>query len=192
MTIITLTEPSVEPVTLAEAKALLRVETSDEDALLSTLIAAARMTVEVNTGRALITRTLQLTRDRWPCAPHLVLPHPPVQAVQAVELVDADDGVTEWPLDNYLVETSGPAPRLVLRPGVSWPAVVRPAGGIRITFTAGYGDTAAAVPPPLGHAVLLLVAHWYENRVPVVVNATTTQVPSTVNALIANYRLARL
>ncbi len=192
MTLQIITQPLVEPVTLAEAKTLLRVETSDEDALLTTLITTARMTVEANTGRSLVTRTLEETRDRWPASRSLVLPAPPLQAVQSVMLLDSEGGEKLWSANNYTVETVGPAPRIVLKPGVTWPAVTRPAGGIRIRFMAGYGDAATDVPPPLGHAVLLLVAHWYENRLPVVINAAAAQVPGTVNALVANYRLARL
>ena len=42
----TLTEPVNEPVTLVEAKAYLRVDTTDEDTLIATLITAARQWVE--------------------------------------------------------------------------------------------------------------------------------------------------
>ena len=38
--------PAAEPISLADAKAHLRIDGSDEDALLTALIAAARMFVE--------------------------------------------------------------------------------------------------------------------------------------------------
>lgn len=192
MTLTLLTQPAAEPVTLAEARALLRVEGSEEDALLQSLIATARLTVEEMCGRALMTQTLELARDRWPLARELTLPRPPLQAVEAVTLMDATGNASAWPSAHYLVEPAGAAPRLVLAPGAVWPALGRPAGGIRIRLRAGYGAAAADVPPPLRHAVLLLAAHWFENRLPVIVGAAASRVPSSVAALIAPYRVARL
>jgi len=192
MNITTLVEPSVEPVTVAEARTLLRVETSDEDALLSSLIATARMTVEQSTGRSLINRDLQAVTDHWPNRQRFVLPSPPLQQVLSVSIRDQTGAETVWDSENYLVETSGPAPYIALMPGAVWPSVQHGAGAIRIRYRAGYGDAPTDVPPPLAHAVLLLVAHWYENRVPVVINAAASRIPGTVDALIAGHRLRRL
>jgi len=192
MNITTLVEPSVEPVTVAEAKTLLRVETADEDALLSSLIATARMTVEQSTGRSLVTRELQAVMDHWPNGQRVVLPSPPLQQVLSVSIRDHTGDQSIWGSDNYVVETSGPAPYIALMPGALWPSAQHNAGAIRIRYRAGYGDSATDVPPPLAHAVLLLVAHWYENRVPVVINAAASRIPGTVDALIAGHRLRRL
>jgi len=52
---ILLTPPAVEPLTLDEAKAYLRVEHNDEDESIAALIAAARLQVEAQTRRALDT-----------------------------------------------------------------------------------------------------------------------------------------
>ena len=50
------TAPASEPVTLAEAKAQLRVEVTDDDALITDLIAASRQAAEAHMRRALITQ----------------------------------------------------------------------------------------------------------------------------------------
>ena len=63
------TAPSVEPVTLAEAKDFARVDTSDSDTLLTSLIKVARRRVENETGLALITQTWTGVMDRWPSTP---------------------------------------------------------------------------------------------------------------------------
>ena len=192
MPLTVITPPTDEPVTLAEAKALLRIDGSEEDALLLSLIVTARLTVEDVTGHALITRTVAAVQDRWPPARELPLPVRPLQAVEAVTLPDMQGGEIVWPAANYLVEAAGSHPRLVLAPGAVWPVLHRPSGGIRIRMRAGHGDTAAEVPPPLRHAVLLLAAHWFENRLPVIVSAAATAVPSTVASLLAPYRNPRL
>ena len=58
--------PAAEPVTLAEAKAHLRVVDAVEDTLISGLIKAAREEVEAATGLALISQNWRLYLDCWP------------------------------------------------------------------------------------------------------------------------------
>lgn len=60
------TPPSAEPVTLAAMKLYLRVETPNEDDLISGLIAAAREKVEGFTGRSLINKAYRQTLDSFP------------------------------------------------------------------------------------------------------------------------------
>ena len=60
------TQPSVEPVTLAEAKLHLRVDIADDDTLITSLIAAARQQAENITRRALCTQSWVLVLDSFP------------------------------------------------------------------------------------------------------------------------------
>ncbi|MBN9265961.1 MAG: phage gp6-like head-tail connector protein [Hyphomicrobium sp.] len=62
-TVTLVTGPSVEPVTLDELKAWAKIDSADEDALLTSLIAAARDAAEQYLRRALITQTVRLTLD---------------------------------------------------------------------------------------------------------------------------------
>ena len=127
--------PGEEPVTLAEAKAFCRIDASDDDALVTALIAAARLHVEGLTGRALITQTWRLTLT---CAPRLV----ELPVIPAIALVEAPDGAV-----------------------LQGDAVLLVGGGTDVTidYTAGYGD-AGDVPADLKQALLSLVAYWCENR----------------------------
>lgn len=181
--------PAIEPVTLAETKAHLRVDTSDDDALITALITAAREYVEGASRRALITQTWRYSLDSWPEGDEIELPKPPLQSVSSVKYY-ADDG-TEYTLSTfaYIVDTDSEPGRIALAYGESWPSLtLYPAGAIRITYVAGYGDAASAVPQHLRQAILMLVAHWYENRETTTIGAVAREVPLAVESLIYLHR----
>lgn len=184
MTLLLLSGPAEEPVTLAELRAHLRLDATSEDMMLTAFITAARAALEGETRRAFVAQNWRLLLDQWPGAA-VTLPLAPVASVTAVTL--ADVGV----LDPALYETAlaGDAPRIVARSG--WPMPARRIAGIAVDFAAGYGD-AAAVPAPLKQAVLMLAAHWFEHREPVSLGENAAQIPLTVTALIAPYRRMRL
>ena len=60
------TGPASEPVTLAEAKLHLRVDYSDDDALISSLITAARRLCETSVKSTFITQTFDVVEDVFP------------------------------------------------------------------------------------------------------------------------------
>ena len=82
--------------------------------------------------------------------------------------------------------------RLVRRTGVHWTPPGRIANGIEINIAAGYGNGAANVPETIRRAILLLVAHWFENRAAVEVGTVLRQTPLAVLALLAPYRSIKL
>ena len=61
-----ITSPNVEPLSLAEAKLHLRVDTNDEDTLISSLIVSARMAAENICRRALVTQSWRVVIDQFP------------------------------------------------------------------------------------------------------------------------------
>ena len=109
---ILLSGPSVEPVTLTEAKLFLRVEHDDDDDLIAALIAGSRIHVEAQTRRALISQTWRLTRDAWPESGRLfVLPVPLVSLVAARIYIDNTTtqsvDVAAFTLDKSAVSPAG-------------------------------------------------------------------------------------
>lgn len=168
MALFLVTPPAAEPVTLAAARAHLRVDGATEDAHILGLISAACLEVEAFTGRALVTQAWRLTRPDWPTDAVLILPKPPLLAVTAIATVDQLGATVTLPGSAYTVTApAGPwAPHGTVVPayGTGWPAVrAEDANAVRIDFQAGYGD-AAAVPGPLKSAILLLLADLFENR----------------------------
>jgi uncharacterized phiE125 gp8 family phage protein len=191
MALVLTTPPAAEPISLAEAKAHLRIDASDEDALLLSLIATARMFVERTLGVALITQTWSYFVDYWPQSGCITLPVAPVEAVSAVKVHDASGGSTTLDASSYAVDALSRPARLVLKGAV--PAVqARELNAFEVDFTAGYGDDADDVPGPLRQALKLLVAHWFEQREPVVLGVAADEVPTTVAGLLLPYRRVRL
>lgn len=187
MSSILLTAPAVEPLSLAEAKAFLRVEHADDDGVIGALIAGARIHVEAQTRRALITQAWRLSFDAWPEDGRIAVRPGPLQALDAARVYDGEGGAQTVDLQAFVQDLGNAA--LVFAPW-ALPAPGRIAAGIELDVTAGYGDAAADVPEPLRQAIRLLVAHWYEHRGLVASGATT--LPATVTALIAPYRMLSL
>lgn len=151
--VVRLIEPAAEPVSLAEAKSFLRIDTNDDDALIGDLVAAARIMAEEQTGKAFITQSWRIVYDGCP-PPVVILPYGPVQSVSAVTSVASDGAETVIAAQSY---------HLNAREDLVFEAA--PTGHqVRIDYVAGYGDAAAGVPVDLTQAILLHVAHLYEHR----------------------------
>jgi uncharacterized phiE125 gp8 family phage protein len=192
MTLVMTNGPALEPVTVAEAKAHLRVDASSEDALIASLIITSRLHVEAALGIALISQAWSYFIDRWPTSGQVSLPLKPVQSVDVVRVWSADSTSQMLSAASYALDGVGAPPRLSWVGPFPPPVAGRTVNGIEIALTAGYGDAAGDVPAPIRQALLLLVAHWYENREPVEIGATDVEIPHMVSALLAPYRARRL
>jgi len=191
MALVQVTAPTVEPVSLTEAKVHLRVDITDDDSLIAALIVAARQYVEVLTRRQLITATWDLVLDTWPDGDTILVPLPPLQSVTSITYKDSADTVYTMPAMDYIVDTAEEPGRIVLAYGKTWPStILYPVGAITIRFTAGYGD-ALAVPQAIKQAILLLVGHWYENREATIGGTMQHELPFAVEALLWPYRILR-
>ena len=186
MAIVRIADAVVEPVTLDEAKAHLRVTDAAEDAYISRLIKTARQAVETFTGRALMAQSFVLSLDAWPrdpCRPWVDIPRPPLIAVTSVKTYDATGTAAIWDPAQYRVDRIAAPGRLYRNPGSIWPMPGRAQAGIEITFDAGYGTDVDDVPEPLRQGVLLQLAQLFENREPAV---------SSMASLLQPFRMVKL
>src|SRR5882724_2855783 len=85
--------PAVEPVLLAEVKALLRLDGNDEDDLIGALIAAARVAVETEIRRVLIAQSWRAIVESLPPG-GVMLPIVPALSVEAVRAIDSTGAAT--------------------------------------------------------------------------------------------------
>ena len=185
-----LSGPAGEPTSLAEAKAHLRGDHSDEDDLISSLITTSRLQIEAALGLALITQQWQLQADCWPLNGVVDMPLRPLSSVDEIRVLDAEGTSTVLDEISYAVDKNGDRPRIASRTGY-WPLPGARLNGIEIEFTAGFGATASTVPHDIRRALLALVTHWFAHRGADALK-TTPAVPKSVSALLMPYRAVRL
>jgi uncharacterized phiE125 gp8 family phage protein len=192
MALVLTAPPAVEPITLAEAKAHLRVDANDEDMLIGSLIVAARSFVERSLSLAMISQSWSLYLDRWPRSREVALPIAPAQSVEAIRVYDSDNQPTEIASEDYVADVLSVPGRLLLAATATPIAPARELNAVEIVFIAGYGDEPEDVPAPIRQALLLLITHWFESREPVVLGEAPYEVPATVASLLLSYRRVRL
>lgn len=165
--------PAAEPVTLDEAKTQLVVTVSDHDAMITTLVAAAREQAEHRAQRSLIDQEWTLTLDGFPDAIRLRMGR--VTAITSVSYVDAD-GATQTlaGADYYLDNRNEYEQWLVPAYGASWPSTRDQANAVTVVYRAGEAS-AGSVPASVKQWILLLVSQWYDNRAAGAERAITEQ-----------------
>ncbi|MDR3475193.1 MAG: head-tail connector protein [Devosia sp.] len=192
MTSYLISGPAAEPLTLDEARAFVRKDDTGEDALLASLVTAARLHVESVTGRALISQSWRLPLDCWPDDRVVPLPVGPVLSLTSITAYDLTGASSSLSLDGVLLDAKGAPPRLFLPAALTPGVVLRERQGIEIDYLAGYGTDPADVPAGLRQAVLLLVGYWFENRDALAIAGSGALVPSGFDQLVAPYRAVRL
>ena len=193
MMLIEETAPATEALPVAALREHLRLgtgfeiaEDAAEDMALAGFLRAAIATIEARTGKVLLTRRFRMQLDDWRDRLGQTLPLAPVIAVEKIEIDDGLGTVTEVPAENWRLLPHGQRP-MILPAGVILPHVPR-RGMVSVTFTAGFGDTWAAVPADLAQAVLMLAARYYEDRGR---DDTRGAMPFGVSALIERWRQVR-
>jgi uncharacterized phiE125 gp8 family phage protein len=161
MALFRITEPALEPVTVSEARAWLKLDHASEDALIAELIRAARMEVESQTARSLITQHWRMTFDRWPNRDLIHLPRGPVTALLSVTVYGADGVPQVLQPDDYTLDAISDPPRLLIE---HRPQAGRRMNGVEIDYACGYGATGVEVPDFIRRAIKMLVVHFYEFR----------------------------
>lgn len=150
--------PSVEPLSLTEAKTWLRVSGSAEDSLIEALIQTARDQVEEYTCRTLVNRTCTLKlEDEEVQEADIWLPYGPVSAITSVTSYTTDDVGTAESADDYYLAGD----RLVQEG--SWTSE-RDFASVVVIYTAGYGSGRDDLPAGLVHAVRVCLTDLFEMR----------------------------
>lgn len=193
--------PAAEPLSLTQAKAHLRVETTDDDALITTLIAAARMWCEGITGTRYITQTWRVPID-WDELEDLYeeegieLPLRPIQSV-TVKYYNSSGVLSTLSSSDYWLDTYGESGRVRLKASATSPTYEddRPTP-MHIDVVCGYGATSASIPSGeldlLQSAMKLKIGDLYAHREELALGASFSS-PAELSAkrLLGLLRLGR-
>lgn len=206
-----LSGPAEEPISVAELKSYLRINTSADDAMLLSFITSARDYIERTLGRILVNQTWQQTMDRFPAdifndaglqdgitegaLSEFLVPNrsidillAPLVSVQSIKTYDDSNTEYTMPTTDYYVDTDHDKGRVSLTNDSTWPTTfLRPTSGIKISFTAGYGANASFVPPLLKQAVIDLAGHFYETR-----GCDESKIPPSVLRNMNSFRIYRI
>jgi uncharacterized phiE125 gp8 family phage protein len=174
-----ITAPTVEPFTLVEAKARLRIDTDESDDDLWSLLVSARQEIDGQNGwlgRALLTQTWEMTLPTWGSG-RIRLPLPPTQAVNAVAYRAADGTSELWSVDQWQFVSGGDY-HSWLEPvsGVSWPSLWTGPEPIAIRFTAGW-PTPEQVPQAVKTWIMARAGGMYAQPEAMVIGVSAQPVP---------------
>jgi uncharacterized phiE125 gp8 family phage protein len=183
--------PAVEPVTLAEAKAHLRVDISTDDALIASIIKAAREWCEEYLDRSLVHTQWTMRMDSFPG--EFVLPRPPMAMSGTV----TSTAIT-YTLETQAVETLDPATYRVDRhdtPGKirvvyagTWPAHLFDENSVTVTWWGGYGADGTSVPAAIRSAMLMIISSLYEHRTAVLTGTISKEIEFGVKSMLDAHR----
>lgn len=190
-----ITPPTVTPISIVGLDNLKHhlqeaTDVSDEDALIELLLNAAWDLAERYTWRQFLTAGYCYTLDNFQaqhprngrrCA--ILLPRPPLIAVSAVKYRNDAGTLTTMPTTDYNVLSENESGMIVPAYGLEWPDVRREPQAVTIEYTAGYGTTAAVIPPVLMHAVRLQVGSWWLNRESIA-DKSQHELPAATKALL--------
>jgi uncharacterized phiE125 gp8 family phage protein len=173
--LVLVTPPIGEPISLVEAKAFAKIASGTDDELINSLITTARLHWDGKDGwfgRALLTQTWDLLLPRFPwewdepvrdCLYGIRVPLPPLQSVTSISYVDSDGAPQTLASSEYVVDTKAEPGRVVPAYGKSWPSTRETVNAVTVRFVAGYG-AASAVPKDIRDWLKQAVAYLFERR----------------------------
>lgn len=180
---------STEPITVDVAKDHLRVDITDDDTLIGTLITAAREYCEMYCGRSFVQHTYRA--DLGDFYDTVVLPMGPVQSITHIKYYNTESPSVLTTLDSGVYALNYDT--VFRNYNQTWPSVYPRFDAVQITYVTGWKDTSspqgvgAAVPEAVKSAIKMLVADYYENREAQIVGMSRADNP-TVNRLLNAYR----
>lgn len=187
--------PTVEPLSVAEARDHMRITHHDDDDDIRTFVVpAARDWCEAFTCRAFLQQTWVLTLQGFGGG-RIYLPKPPLSSVSSVTYLDANGDSQTWASANYtVVIPSGPyAQHGWIEPayGVTYPTTRGVPEDVTITFVCGYGTTGSTVPDGIRMGVRVLCEDYYSQRSSQTIGTSVITNLRAAEAMLWPYRVCR-
>ena len=187
MAITVVAAPASDPVTLAEVKARIRVDDADDDVHLAFLIKAATRTVEGETWRHIVERTIDWTLDAF--SPELIVPVHPVQSITSIKYLDGDGVEQTLDAAKYRLAKGGDRGPARITPAYDqvWPQT-RPVTEA-VTIRMVTGGVVDHIADELKLGLMALVGHWHQQREAAIISEVVREVPSYMQSALASNRL---
>lgn len=178
------TAPTFAPVSLAEAKANLRIGHNAQDDLIQAIVSSEINAVQTKIGRQLAQATLILYLDAYPEDDEVIIERGPVSSIVSVKyLQQGASELTEVPAADYQLDNVELTARL--RFLESFTPDIDKMNVIQIEMITGWES--GAIPDDIKHAILLRVNRRYTNPDdPIELSGTSTRV-STSDTLLEPY-----
>jgi len=170
-------------ISIADMKTFLRVDTSDDDAVIAAYIATATEAIKQYLRRAILTETFVFKADGFTdeeaderllalgpgfhtaSVPYVLgggqtldLPFPVLQSVTSVVTYDRSNNSSTFSSLKYQVDLQ--SGRIYLNEGETWPTNLRAQDALEVTYVAGYGS--GSIPSPILQAIRSYVEQLYD------------------------------
>jgi uncharacterized phiE125 gp8 family phage protein len=182
-----LTAATSYPVSLTEAKNHLKVDTTEDDTLITNLIVAATQSCEIYTNQFFIETEVKQYCDYWDDAVQLY--KSPVSDIVVIKYYDSTNTYQTLSASVYLSDLESEPARIALDVNQSFPTLANRINAVEVRYKVGYGDAASDVPDGIKQAILLTIGNWYGNRESVITGRTATEVPQTSKFLLDQYKI---
>lgn len=155
-----ITEPTIEPITIDEAKDAIGITHNDDDLRIDGYIKAARIFAEDFCDLKIMEQIVERSYDNWPSLV-IKLNIWPLQSIDSVKYDDTASPVAEQTLavdTDYYADTTTEGGRVGTISG--WPSHASKFNPIRIRMTAGYASQ-ALTPEDLKSGIKAYVVYLY-------------------------------
>lgn len=181
--------PTQLPISLATAKAHLRVDHSDDDTYITALIWSASRTIEDYTKKALSDTEYKQTMDGFPKKYiELLIGHDVDLTIQNIQFYREDGTLTIIEATRYNLDDSFNPGRIYWVSDFDPPKQNKDKKQVIVNFRSGNDISNNALPYSVQQALLLLIGHYYENRM-AVVNTMNRELPMGVDYLLDGFKI---
>lgn len=183
-----ITPASALAVTLAEAKLQCQVDGTEQDALITSLIAAATKMAEQYTGRCIMAQTWELSLDAFPTA--IELTKVSVSAVSYIKYTDTSGVLQTLSNTLYTVNSSSDFGITVVVPTYQtlWPDTSDTINAVVCRYVAGYA-AAADVPEGIKQWIKIMVRTMLDNPTKEIVDRSTVSSLGYVDSLLDPFKV---
>lgn len=196
-------EPATELVSLAQARAQCRANTTDDE-YITALIPVAREAVEEYTKRAIGAQTWVAEFPQFPAfrewgpnfarlvsSPIFELARPPLVSVTSIRVVNQEGNYQTMSPSGYTLDARRVPPAIrIINTGSVETISSHHDNPIEVTYVVGYSAT--NFPKRMSHAMLLLINHLYEQRLPVSVGMPVYEMPLSYKNLLNSFKIRNI